>query len=117
MSRSLRVYIASSFEQKSAVRRTYKLFIKQGHVITADWTVHTEIAALSNKHEQEDLRKQYSIEDAEGVRSAEVFVLLPGKRKSTGAHIELGIALGAKVPNIFIVSKQLDIQLFYHSAN
>ncbi|OHB03527.1 MAG: hypothetical protein A3B14_03040 [Candidatus Zambryskibacteria bacterium RIFCSPLOWO2_01_FULL_45_21] len=113
MSEVKRVYIAASFEQKDTVKQAYELFTKHGYAITADWTLHKDIVSLPTKLEQEELAKQYAIEDTDGVSTAEVFILLLGNRKSTGAHIELGIALGAKIPYIFVVSDRLNNQLFY----
>ena len=46
MSKSKRVYVAASFEQRDEVQNLYKILEKQGHTITADWTKHKEIAPL-----------------------------------------------------------------------
>jgi hypothetical protein len=113
MSISKKVYIAASFEQRPDVVEAYKLFQKQGYTISSDWTKHKEIATLATKKEQEELSRNYAVEDTNGVAPADIYVLLLGNRKSTGAHIELGIALGANVPQIFIVARSIDEQLFY----
>lgn len=110
---SERVYIAASFEQKADVKALYERLEKAGHTITADWTVHKEIVSLKSREERKALKNQYVIEDTEGVKSASVFALIIGSRKSTGAHIELGIALGAKVPRIILIGKPSESQLFY----
>jgi hypothetical protein len=110
---SQRIYIAASFEQKDQVRTLLEELKAAGHTITADWTVHKEIAGLNSNGERQALRRQYAIEDTEGVASATVYALLIGDRKSTGAHIELGIALGAHVPHIFLIGHPGDSQLFY----
>ena len=110
---SQRIYIAASFEQKDQVKALLEELKSAGHTITADWTVHQEIAQLKSDGERQALKRQYAIEDTEGVASATVYALLVGERKSTGAHIELGIALGAKVPHIFLIGRPDDSQLFY----
>jgi hypothetical protein len=110
---SERVYIAASFEQTDDVKALYKKLRDAGHVISADWTIHKEIASISSKEERQALKSQYVIEDSEGVSSASVFALLIGPRKSTGAHIEFGIALGAKVPLIILIGQPDEYQLFY----
>jgi len=110
---SERVYIAASFEQKDDVKDLYKRLEKAGHTITADWTVHKEIISLKTDQEREALKNKYVIEDTEGVKSASVLALLIGSRKSIGAHIELGIALGANTPLIVLIGKPDKSQLFY----
>ncbi|HSX33185.1 MAG TPA: hypothetical protein VLF91_02500 [Candidatus Saccharimonadales bacterium] len=110
---SERVYIAASFEQRDEVRELYDKLRTEGHIITADWTVHQEIAQLDSVEEREALKARYAVEDTNGVRSASVFALLLGPRKSTGAHIELGIALGARVARICLIGEPDQSQLFY----
>ena len=112
-----KVYVAASFEQTEEVREVQRLLREAGHTITADWTVHEEIANLPTEKERNELRKRYVIEDVEGVKSASTYILLLGDRKSTGAHIELGIAIGAGTKNIILVGKADPNQLFYsHSG-
>ncbi len=108
-----RIYVASSFEQKEDVRKLHRILIDAGHTITADWTTHTEIDSMESATEREQLKRQYVIEDTEGVTEATVFALLIGDRKSTGAHIELGIAIGANIERICLIGAPDESQLFY----
>ncbi len=108
-----RVYVAASFEQRDEVRKMYDRLREAGHSITADWTTHSEITSLESPAEREELKRQYAIEDTEGVTSATVYVLMIGERKSTGAHIELGVALGAGIKRICLVGTPDGSQLFY----
>jgi len=108
-----RVYVAASFEQRDQVRELYGRLREAGHIITADWTTHQEIISLDSEEEREALKRKYAIEDTEGVTSATVYALLVGERKSTGAHIELGIALGAGIGRICLIGKPDGAQLFY----
>lgn len=114
MSNSKCIYVAASFEQRIEVRKLYELLEGLGHKITNDWTAHKEIADAPTIEARTKLSRQYAIEDVNGVRDAQVFILLLNERKSTGAHIELGIALGCKsVKSILIVTKHGSSQLFY----
>lgn len=108
-----RIYVAASFEQKSEVKALFKKLEAAGHTITTDWTTHKEIASLESEEERESLKRQYAIEDTDGVTSASVYVLLLNNRKSTGAHIELGIALGAQISRICLIGEVDESQLFY----
>ena len=110
---SERIYVAASFEQKDEVKALHKQLQAAGHTITVDWTTHKEIVSLESEEEREALKRQYATEDTNGIISASVYVLLLGSRKSTGAHIELGIALGAQIPRIYLIGKVDVSQLFY----
>ncbi len=108
-----RIYVAASFEQRDEVRALHKKLREAGHTITADWTTHKEIASLETEEEREALKQQYAVEDTNGVTSASVYALLLSDRKSTGAHIELGIALGANLGRICLIGEPDESQLFY----
>jgi hypothetical protein len=108
-----RIYVAASFEQRDEVRALYKRLREAGHTITADWTTHKEIISLESDEERTALKQKYAIEDTEGVTSATVYALLLSERKSTGAHIELGIALGANIDRICLIGMPDESQLFY----
>lgn len=108
-----KIYVAASFEQKDEVRDLFKQLKAAGHTITADWTLHKEIASLISEEERKSLKRQYAIEDTNGVKQATVYALIIGDRKSTGAHIELGIALGANIPHICLIGNPDASQLFY----
>lgn len=110
---SEKVYVAASFEQREETKEAHRLLMEAGHEITADWTTHREIAGLESEEERKALKIQYAIEDVEGVKQASTYILLLGERKSTGAHIEFGIALGAELKNILVVGKDDGKQLFY----
>lgn len=110
---SERVYVAASFEQRDEVRDLHAQLVEAGHMITADWTTHKEIVSLESAEEREKLKQQYAVEDTDGVLNASVYCLLLKDRKSTGAHIELGIALGAHVELICIIGQVDESQLFY----
>lgn len=107
--------MAASFEQSEDVRKAQRLLTDKGYIVMVDWTKHKEIKSIPSRSEREKWSKIYAIEDSEGVKNADIFILLLGDRKSTGAHIELGVALGANVPNIFLVGDEslLGEQLFY----
>jgi hypothetical protein len=108
------VYVAASFEQSQQVRDVYKSLAAAGHIVTLDWTSHKEVRKLKSTSEKVRLAKSYAIDDVNGVIAADVFVLLTGPRKSTGAHIELGIALGDESKQIYLVGKIIEDHIFYH---
>jgi electron transfer flavoprotein alpha/beta subunit len=110
----MKFYVASSYELKHETKHAQKLIKHAGHTITGDWTTHLEIAHAPNA---DQLSLDYAIEDAVSIKEADVFVLLLGERKSTGAHIELGIAIGAGLTHIYLVGEMKDFTLFYKYPN
>ncbi len=110
---SERIYVAASFEQREEVRVLHERLKAEGHAITADWTTHKEIVSLESEEEREALKRQYAIEDTDGVTTASVYALLLGSRKSTGAHIELGIGCRYQVARICLIGEVDESQLFY----
>jgi NTP pyrophosphatase (non-canonical NTP hydrolase) len=86
---SLRVYVASKFTNYLAVREAQQRIREAGHVVTYDWTTHAE--------QSDPDPVACALADAEGVRSADVLVLLevPEMR---GAYVELGMALALGKP-------------------
>lgn len=107
----MKIYVASSFEQKEATKQAHELLERAGHEITLDWTTHKWLNG-EDDDQKEVLYREYAVADVEGVMAADVFILLLGERKSAGAHIELGIALGA-MKRIFLVGEIKDETLFY----
>ena len=106
----MKIYVASSFEQKNDTIEAHRKLREAGHEITLDWTTHKEIEAIQN---DKKLAIDYAVQDVGGVLNADTYVLLLGDRKSAGAHIEFGIALGAKLKNIYLVGEVKDPTLFY----
>ena len=82
-----------------------------GHEITLDWTTHGKQSFAGKSAPR---NREYAIADVEGVKAAESYVLLLGERASTGAHIELGVALGNDTTNyVLLVGEIQHSTLFY----
>lgn len=106
----MKIYVASSFEQREETKDAHTALLEAGHEITLDWTTHRW---LKDSPEAEGLYKEYALSDVQGVLDADVYILLLGSRASTGAHIELGIALGSNKKHILIVGDIQQFTLFY----
>jgi hypothetical protein len=106
-----RVYVAASFERKDEVKKVLQILRENGHTITADWTGHQYVTGDT---QAKALARSYAIEDTDGVKTADVFVLLVAERKTFGAHVELGIALGAGVEEIYLVGQSWEEMMFYY---
>ncbi len=92
----MRIYVASKYEEKAYVSEIMDALRKAGHVITYDWTTN------------EQVNEAQARADMNGVRSAEALVLIAEKDLNyCGALVELGIALGLRIP-IFVVGKALN---------
>ena len=110
----MKVYIAAKFEKKEEVRSLYKILSEMGHNITSDWTLHKMIRPYKKNHE---LAEEYSIEDINGVKDCDVFILLTDEEKSSGAHVELGAAILSNIksgkPIIYVIGSHTANSMFY----
>lgn len=80
----MKLYVASSFLNKENARTAMDMLENAGHTITSDWTKNVLEPTVR------DLAKE-SVKDLQGVKDADVFILLwPGRLGSAG---ELGAAL------------------------
>lgn len=79
-------YVASKLSNAESVRRVHQALRDDGHTLTYDWTLHGPVWREGWKR-----CRQVSVFELEGVKDADVVVvLLPGGR---GTHVELGAAL------------------------
>jgi len=114
----LKVYVAAPFSDKKVVLDTYKKLRTAKHEIIADWTVHKDIKPYSQNL---DTAKDYAIEDIDGVRNSEVFILILGTQPGTGSSTELGAAIMSFLcfakPKIYVVGKYIDQNFcFFHPS-
>ena len=110
----MKVYVAAPFERKSEVLDLHRLLKKKGHSVSFDWTVHRQIKPFT---ENLETARRYSIEDIDGVKDSDVFILLSEKEGCRGMHVELGAAILSNVrsgkPAIFVVGDHNSGSLFY----
>lgn len=91
-----RVYVAgASSERNERAKPVIVALREMGFRITHDWTVAVDMHGANN--EAKSLTKEQlaycAYEDLVGVRMADILVLLAPQNFSTGAWVELGIAL------------------------
>lgn len=99
----LRVYVAgASVERAERAIPAIRMLREAGVAITHDWTVDIDEAAgaaNSDADVPEEVRHRCAMEDARGVSTADyVLLLAPNERGSSGAWVELGLAIGLGVP-------------------
>lgn len=91
----MRYYIATKLENHEQHNEVRDLLNAAGHSITYDWTHHGPVYSHGLERVAE-----VALLETQGVLDADfVVVLWPGGR---GTHVELGMALAAKKPVIFI---------------
>lgn len=97
----MRVYIATSLENAgghNSIWGAIKAAVPHAE-LTYDWTEHGSVQG-----DGEARIRAVAIAEAEGVMSADLVVaLLPGGR---GTHVEIGIAIGAGVPVLLLVTPE-----------
>jgi hypothetical protein len=100
-----RIYVAGSSHpsQRDRVKRFLGAVASFGYVQTHDWVQTIELVERGRVATQPFL-DECAARDFEGVCAARVFVLLiPPPGLFSSAYVELGIALGARVPRILTV--------------
>lgn len=91
----VKYYIATKLENHSQHKEARKILDALGHTITHDWT-HRGAVYMQGL---ERIREVAKVE-TDGVLSADFIVVLwPG---GMGTHVEMGIAIGAHKPIIFV---------------
>ncbi len=126
----LKVYVASSFKLIKKVETVVSALERAGHEITVKWwareyvidgeIVHTQVLKKRNDvlsrdefYSKPETLRSFAA-DVYGVKSADVFVFVAADepRKFTGANVELGIAIGDKIPCYALGSLELSV-LYY----
>lgn len=103
-----KVYVGSSLLNATAVRAVQERFRSAGVEITYDWTTHGRVTSA------DDLA-QYGRAELDGVLNSDLFFMMHPAR--TGTHVELGIALAAKIPIVMVNDLSAEQKTFYYLPN
>lgn len=114
----LKVYVAAKFSDKKRVDQCYNVLKASGYTITHEW-IHNKQAIPF--HQYPEFTRQCAWEDINGVRAADIFILLSHSEPSMGASAELGAAIATYLmyqkPLIFVVGPYFDANFcFWHPA-
>lgn len=108
----MKIYVAGRFEDKVKVKKLYRIIKKNGHEISADWTNHKPYKKYP------ELAKGYTIEDINGVKKCDVFILITNGKPGVGSAIELGVAMHSYLtlskPKIYVVGEFKNDNMFYY---
>ncbi len=108
----MKIYVAGSSLEISAVQQAQTEVRAAGHEITEDWTLSlTEVF----KHQGKELARflhHNARADMDGVILADAIILL-NDPKCGGAYVELGIALAFRIP-VFVIGREKRDILFFH---
>lgn len=109
------VYVAGRFQSYAKVRSCIDAVHGLGCRVTYDWTRTPEFDAdghplNSDGAQPKTLLQQYAANDIQGVREAEVFIMLADDSLA-GAYIEMGIALERGIPIIVVAPERWTIFL------
>lgn len=93
----MKIYVAgASSEMNDRAKPVIKRLKELGHSITFDWTEVVDM--YEDKQPSSDILEQCAVNDFVGVKSAEALVLLAPQSMSTGAWVELGMAISLDMP-------------------
>lgn len=111
----MKFYIASRTRRKKEVKKIFNILKNLGNEITHDWTRHRNIRPYE-KHKK--LASSYAVQDINGVKECDVFILLNEDEPGFGMNTELGAAiasyLSSKKPKIYIVGGYQKLNMFYY---
>lgn len=111
----MKVYVASAFDDHARTRAAQKALRDAGITITHDWTQYVEVYPTDDAPDAD--RAVHAKEDLDGVRAADVVLVLTPEDKSRGAGvwIEMGAALALDIP-VVIAGAQRDRNVFCRLA-
>ncbi|MBS3172357.1 hypothetical protein J4438_02145 [Candidatus Woesearchaeota archaeon] len=113
----MKFYIAAKFELKEQVREIYGILHNLGHEITLDWTTHLPIKPYGQNQE---IAKKYTAEDIDGIRKADVFILLSKDATGTGTFVELGSAILSNLNNgkplVYVIGEDTTSMFYFHPS-
>lgn len=98
----IRVYVASSFLNKDAVRKAEATLREAGFEVTSQWVNHE-----TAQGDPVELRQQGEIDLSDLLHADVLLVLWPGR---LGTASEIGVAIGAEVP-IYIIKDDAPIDM------
>ena len=102
----MKLYVAGKWEERLNVKLLMVRLKSIGHEITMDWT--------DSKYEDEAYPVEYSIADIDGVYAADMYAgLFVRPYQYRGALVEMGVALGLRIP-CAIIGHQIDSCIFVH---
>jgi hypothetical protein len=114
----MKFYIAARFTEKDLVNQIYDRLRAAGHEITADWTLHKNVKPYDQNPE---LAGAYAKEDADGAKTADIFILLNSPEAGAGVSAELGVAIAYQEltgkPAIYVAGEHMATNaFFFHPA-
>ena len=113
----MKFYIAAYIEEKSRVQALYAQLSNLGHTITVDWT--DELAPLGEDRDRHAKQvEEIAVRDMEGVREAEVFILLSEPTEGRSKYAELGAAIMSYLergkPSIYVLGEEANQSVFFY---
>lgn len=92
----MKIYIAGASVEIDLIESLIARVRKTGHEITFDWTVKVREVGTASP-DNPSVRRSAADADRKGVADSELTWIVQPENQSTGAWVELGIALGLKL--------------------
>jgi nucleoside 2-deoxyribosyltransferase len=109
----MKVYVATSLQNKTEARALMEILREAGHVVTHDWTLE-EVQPDWSEQYAADYLQRCGAQDFAGVVKADALVLI-NHEASRDAMAEFGIALGKGIP-VFVLHAERRGSVFFHRA-
>jgi len=105
----VKLYVASKFGNREAVRIVQRLLREAGHVVSYDWSSDDseDVVGQSGCDEftipnDRAVARQLAIRDFDGIVGADAVIFLPTEIGGRGCYVESGIALALEIPVIVV---------------
>lgn len=104
----MNVYVASGLPNHERVRALQDELVRRGHQIAHDWASNHAV----NPHETPEEQDLASTLEVMAVRNCDALLMVhPGGR---GTHVELGMAIGARVGKIIVLNEDADQDIGFY---
>jgi nucleoside 2-deoxyribosyltransferase len=108
----MRIYVASKFENKDAVREAMQKVRERGHIVTHDWTNEDETQYVRVPARHDRYMRDCAQADVDGVRTAGLVIVL-NHPQGKGMFVEMGIAIALGIP-VALIDADAARCIFFH---
>ena len=116
---SIKIYVASKFEDAGLVKEVGDKLNKAGFEVMTTWTNHPKLHPYS---ENLNMSRTCAYEDIDNISECDIFILLYNGKKGPGMFFELGYAtsllLNEKIHRVVMIGEDVgDSTIFAHIDN
>ena len=105
----MKFFVSGKVGCENDARSAMRLLRNSGHEITLDWTT---IENLKPYDTNVTASQEAAIKETNGVKNADILVII-AHDNGVGMYVELGIAIGARIP-VRVITSGESLSVFFH---